>query len=87
MELQIIVLILRIKKPPNLFPIHSFCWEEANTSVWGVSSFNLLAVGSQGDITLFEAEAEQSTPVSLLTVQKCNVDNLLEIVKGSDKSE
>ncbi|XP_014827914.1 PREDICTED: spatacsin isoform X1 [Poecilia mexicana] len=63
-----------------------FCWEEATTSILGVSSFNLLAVGSQGDLTLFEAEAEQSTPVSLLTVQKCNVDNLLEIVKESDKS-
>ncbi|KAM4733870.1 spatacsin [Anableps anableps] len=63
-----------------------FCWEEVTTGTRGVSSFHLLAVGSQGDLTLLEAEAEQSTPVSLLTVQKCSADKLLDIVREHNKS-
>ncbi|PWA19897.1 hypothetical protein CCH79_00016604, partial [Gambusia affinis] len=63
----------RLKKQQQFLPDH-------------IAVFHRMWEELEGDLTLFKAEAEQSTPVSLLTVQKCNVDNLLEIVKESDKS-
>ncbi|XP_038130173.1 spatacsin isoform X2 [Cyprinodon tularosa] len=63
-----------------------FSWEEVTASSRSVSSFHLLAVGSQGDLKLLQAEAEPSVPVSLLSVQKCSADRLLEAIGEKNHS-
>ncbi|KAM4553045.1 spatacsin isoform 3-T3 [Fundulus diaphanus] len=63
-----------------------FCWEEVTTGSHGVNSFCFLAVGSQGDLKLLEAEAKRAAPVSLLSVQKCSADHLLDVVKDHNES-
>ncbi|XP_038561946.1 spatacsin-like [Micropterus salmoides] len=61
-----------------------FFWEEASVHSRGVSSFRLLAVGSQCDLKLLEVEAERSASVSLLCVSECPADRLLQTVREQD---
>ncbi|GAA6229551.1 spatacsin-like [Lates japonicus] len=58
-----------------------FSWEEVS-----VSSFRLLAVGSQFDLKLLEVVAERSPSISLLCVSECPADRLLQTIREQDHS-
>ncbi|XP_037539687.1 spatacsin [Nematolebias whitei] len=58
-----------------------FSWEEVPAHSRRVSSFRLLAVGSQGELKMFEVEAEHSSDVSLLCVSKYPADRMLDPTK------
>ncbi|XP_070763386.1 spatacsin [Enoplosus armatus] len=61
-----------------------FSWEEVSVHSRGISSFRLLAVGSQCDLKLLEVEAERSASISLLCVSECLADCLLQTVREQD---
>ncbi|XP_071316860.1 spatacsin isoform X2 [Trachinotus anak] len=63
-----------------------FSWEEVTVHSQGVSSFRLLAVGSQCDLKLLEVEAQRSASISLLCVSECPADLLLQTVREQDHS-
>lgn len=52
-----------------------------------MSSFRLLAVGSEFDLKLLEVEAERSPSISLLCVSECPADRLLQTVREQEHSE
>ncbi|XP_076027828.1 spatacsin isoform X2 [Genypterus blacodes] len=58
-----------------------FCWEEARA----VSSFRLLAVGSQFDLKLLEVEAERSASITPLCVSECPADRLLQTLRDQEE--
>lgn len=64
-----------------------FSWEEVMVHDQGVSSFRLLAVGSQYDLKLLKVEAERAACISLLCMSECAADRLLQIVKEQGCSE
>ncbi|XP_008279865.1 spatacsin [Stegastes partitus] len=63
-----------------------FSWEEVTVHSQGVSSFRLLAVGSDCDFKLLEVEGERSACVSLLCVAKHPADRLLQTIREQDHS-
>ncbi|KAL7401647.1 hypothetical protein ABVT39_002603 [Epinephelus coioides] len=63
-----------------------FSWEDVTVHSRGVSSFRLLAVGSQCDLKLLEVEGERSASISLNCVSECPAGGLLETVKEQDQS-
>ncbi|XP_040893537.1 spatacsin isoform X2 [Toxotes jaculatrix] len=63
-----------------------FSWEEVTVHGQGISSFRLLAVGSQCDLKLLEVKAEQPASISLLCVSECPADHLLQTVREQDHS-
>ncbi len=71
----------------RLSSVSSFSWEEVAVHSRGVSSFRLLAVGSQCDLKLLEVEAERSASISLLRVSECPADGLLQTVREQDHGE
>ncbi|XP_059190874.1 spatacsin [Centropristis striata] len=61
-----------------------FSWEEVSVHGRAVSSFRLLAVGSQCDLKLLEVEAERSASISVLSVCECPAGRLLQTVREQD---
>lgn len=64
----------------------SFSWEEADVRLRG-GRLRLLAVGSQWDLKLLQVDTEGAASVSLLHLQDCPTDRLLQTVREQDPSE
>ncbi|XP_074533842.1 spatacsin [Halichoeres trimaculatus] len=63
----------------------NFSWEEVANHSRGVSTFRLLAVGSQCELKLLEVEAERSASISLLCVCECSAEHLLQTIREKDQ--
>jgi len=66
----------------------SFSWEEEEEGGGASSSSSsLLAVGTQGEVTLLRVEAEPSSSIRVLRVSGCPAERLLQTVREQDPGE